>query len=110
MNVYQHAPNPIIWVDPLGLTGTDASGRPSSSAAYSVLARIKLPCDQLSKGRRDHFRYANEQLSGLIQENPGLGESLGSAVTDHVSPGARGGYNGTSPPGLTWHRGAQDPE
>lgn len=109
-NVYQYARNPVQWIDPLGLTGADASGRPLSSTAYSVWARIKLPCNQLSKGRRDHFRYANEQLNGMIQDNPGLGDALGKAVTDHVSPGARGGYSVTSPPGLTWHHSAQDPE
>ncbi len=110
LNVWRYGPNPTQWLDPLGLTGSDASGRPLSSSHYSIWTRIKLPCDQLSKGRRDHFRYANEQLHGQIQDNPGLGDALGDNVVDHVSPGARGGFSTSSPPGLTWHHSAQDPE
>ncbi|HZZ80445.1 MAG TPA: RHS repeat-associated core domain-containing protein [Gemmataceae bacterium] len=49
LNVWRYGPNPTQWLDPLGLTGSDASGRPLSSSHYSIWTRIKLPCDQLSK-------------------------------------------------------------
>lgn len=45
--LYQYAPNPTGWVDPLGLSkccnlGKDASGRPLESSQYSVYAESNL--------------------------------------------------------------------
>ena len=114
-NLYQYAPNPTGWVDPWGLAGraligNDATGRPLSSPNYSLWGRYEMPSDLFNGTREDHFRFANEQLYKQIQRDPNLGTALGSAVTDHVSPGPRGGFSDRSPPGLTWHHSAQDPE
>jgi len=109
INLYQYAPDPIGWIDPWGLTGEDATGRPLSSPNYSVWSQVELPPDQLSGSRADHFKYANEHLNTQIQNNPAFGESLPSGVVEHVQPGPRGGFKATSPPEMSWHHNAQDP-
>jgi RHS repeat-associated protein len=108
-NLYSYVANSTAWFDPLGLSGTDASGRPLSSSNYSVWNRVDLPAEQLSLGRPQHFKYANEQLNSILQKNPDLASALGDDVVQHVQPGARGGFSGESPPGLSWHHYEPDP-
>jgi RHS repeat-associated protein len=116
LNFYQYAPDPLQWIDPLGLakrkrdlSGTDASGRPLSSPFYSSWVRTKIPCDLFQGTRAQHFKDANEQLYNMIKQDPSLGTALGPKVVSHVQPGKRGGFSDKSPPGLTWHHNAQDP-
>lgn len=108
-NVYRYALNPVNWIDPLGYSGVDGSGRPLSSPNYSVWTQYELPESQFGEGRRSHFQWANEQLHTQVQNDPALGEALGRDVLDHVQPGARGSYSGESPPEMSWHHNAQEP-
>ncbi|WP_156171173.1 RHS repeat domain-containing protein [Yersinia aldovae] len=109
VNPYGYVHNPLGWVDPLGLTGTDASGRPLSSLNYSVWHQAEIPADIQSGTRAQHFRNANQQLYEAIQKNPDLGQSLPPEVVAHVQPKPRGGFSDKSPPDQTWHHNAQDP-
>uniref|UniRef100_UPI001643812C RHS repeat-associated core domain-containing protein n=1 Tax=Yersinia aldovae TaxID=29483 RepID=UPI001643812C len=109
MNPYAYVHNPLGWVDPLGLTGTDASGRPLSSLNYSVWHQAEIPADIQSGTRAQHFRNANQQLYEAIQKNPDLGQSLPPEVVAHVQPKPRGGFSDKSPPDQNWHHNAQDP-
>ncbi|WP_186367399.1 RHS repeat-associated core domain-containing protein [Yersinia aldovae] len=108
-NPYGYVHNPLGWVDPLGLAGTDASGRPLSSPNYSVWHQAEIPVDIQSGTRAQHFRNANQQLYEAIQRNPDLGQSLPPEVVAHVQPKPRGGFSDKSPPSQTWHHNAQDP-
>ena len=108
-NVFQYAPNPTGWIDPFGLSCVDGSGRPISSPHYSVWQQFEIPVDVQPGSRSQHFRNANEQLYNVIQSNPSLANQLPSEVVSHVQPGSRGGFQGTSPPGQTWHHNAQNP-
>ena len=69
-----------------------------------------MPCKLHDGTREDHFRFANEQLHNQIKSDPTLAVALGPDVVEHVSPGPRGGFSDRSPPGMTWHHSAQDPE
>jgi len=109
-NLYQYAPNPCSWIDPLGLEGVDATGRPLSSPNYSAWDTVELPVEQFPKDRPDHFKYANEQLYNKISADPGLKEILSPELVDHVTPGSRGGFSDRSPPGMSWHHNEQDPK
>jgi RHS repeat-associated protein len=109
LNVYIYAPNPPGWIDPWGLSGSDATGRPLSSPNYSVWYQTEIPEELHSGSRSSHFRNANGQLHTTIQNNPELANKLPPEVVKHVEPGARGGFSGNSPPGHSWHHNAQDP-
>jgi len=43
LNLYSYALNPINWIDPLGWSGIDGSGRPLSSSQYSVWTSVEMP-------------------------------------------------------------------
>ncbi|WP_211283555.1 HNH endonuclease, partial [Xenorhabdus budapestensis] len=109
LNPYGYVHNPVGWVDPWGLNGTDATGRPLSSPNYSVWYQTEIPEELHSGSRSSHFRNANGQLYNTIQNNPELKGKLPAEVINHVQPGARGGFKGNSPPGHSWHHNAQDP-
>lgn len=109
MNLQSYARNPISWIDPLGWSEIDASGRPLSSPHYSVWHQVELPAAQWPLGRPDHFKYGNEQLHKALQLHPELAQALGPDVVNHVKPGARGAYSSKSPPKLTWHHNEQNP-
>ncbi|WP_414477536.1 HNH endonuclease [Photorhabdus khanii] len=99
----------MSFVDPLGLTGFDASGRPLSSPNYSVWYQTDIPADLHSSSRPKHFNNANKQLYEAIQKNPSLAKSLPPEIVAHVQLGPKGGFERTSPPNHSWHHNAQDP-
>ncbi len=101
--------NPLEWVDPLGHSLVDATGRPLSSSNYSVWVKLDIPSKIHSDSRRVHFQNADQQLFEAIQRDPSLAKMLPSEIVDHVQPGARGAFAGTSPPNHSWHHNAQDP-
>ncbi|GKQ48975.1 hypothetical protein PSTH2693_27485 [Pseudomonas syringae pv. theae] len=86
-NLYQYAPSPIGWIDPLGWTGLDASGRPLSSSQYSVWSSVEMPTEIHGAGRGTHFKYANEELYNRTLKNPELKSALPPEVVEHVQPG-----------------------
>ena len=83
--------------------------RPNESPHYSVEFSAQLSED-LYPGRSEnaHFADANRQLYEAIQGDTEFGAALESrypGITEHVTPGPRGGYSRTPPTeqGLTWH-------
>ncbi|XVJ98481.1 HNH endonuclease (plasmid) [Burkholderia vietnamiensis] len=109
-NVYQYAPNPILWTDALGLarelSGCDSSNRPLSSIQYSVLHEVQLAPGQEVGSDPSHFREANRQFDAAMQSDPQFKQMMDqhySGVSDHVAAGPRGGYKSSAPPGFSWH-------
>jgi RHS repeat-associated protein len=109
-NLYQYVVNPTTWVDPLGWTGIDASGRPLSSFQYSVWTSVEMPSSIHGSNRSAHFRYANEELYKRALQHPELKAALPPEVVQHIQPGPRGGFKPTSPPNHSWHHNAQAPK
>ncbi|RMM83252.1 YD repeat protein [Pseudomonas coronafaciens pv. striafaciens] len=109
-NLYQYAPNTNGWIDPLGWTGLDASGRPLSSSQYSVWSSVEMPTEIHGSGRSTHFKYANEELYNRTLKNPELKSALPPEVVEHIQPGPRGGFSDRSPPNHSWHHNAQSPK
>ncbi len=95
-----------------GLLGTDELAdlpRPPTSPNYSVEFRAKIS-SRLYPGRSEHahFADANRQLHEAFQGDPGFARAMEQrypGITEHVSPGPRGGFNRSSPTdqGLVWH-------
>lgn len=109
-NIYQYAPNPILWTDALGLarelSGCDSSNRPLSSSQYSVLHEVQLAPGQEVGSDPSHFREANRQFDAAMQSDPQFKQMMDqhySGVSDHVAAGPRGGYKSSAPPGFSWH-------
>ncbi|MGQ7249540.1 RHS repeat-associated core domain-containing protein [Halomonas sp. V046] len=117
-NLYQYAPNPTGWVDPLGLSKSccggqfDTTGRPLSSRQYSVYAESNLTPGEHYPGRSDraHFQEGNRQLHEQFQSNPNFAASMDSqypGIVDRVKPGPMGAHTRAAPypgrEGLTWH-------
>jgi RHS repeat-associated protein len=109
-NLYRYVLNPTGWIDPLGWTGFDASGRPLSSSQYSVWTSVEMPQDIHASGRPTHFRYANEELYNRTLKYPELNSALPPEVVEHIKPGPRGGFSDRSPPNHSWHHNAQTPK
>ena len=86
--------------------------RPSTSPYYSVVTDSTLRPGTFTASDANHFRQANRQLYEMMQADSTLAAELESeypGITDHVTPGARGGFADTSPPGLTWHHDPKTP-
>ena len=86
--------------------------RPASSPHYSVLQRVELRPGTLSASDGNHFRQGNRQVHEMMQADPKIAariEAQFPGVTSHVTPGPRGGFADTSPPGLTWHHHPDKP-
>ncbi len=92
-NLYRYVPNRTGWIDPLGWTRFDASGRPLSSSQYSICTSVKMPQDIHASGRPAHFRYANEELYNRTLEYPELNSDLPPEVVEHIKPGPRGEFS-----------------
>ena len=86
--------------------------RPLTSPNYSVLMEAELKLGTYMASDANHFRQANSQLYQMIQGDTSLGtlfEAQYPGITDFVTPGPRGGFADTSPPGLTWHHDPETP-
>lgn len=87
-------------------------GRPSSSPAYSVVIEARLRPGTFTASDAAHFRQANKQLYEMIRTDPQLAARLEAqypGITQHVTPGPRGGFADTPPPGFSWHHHPKQP-
>jgi RHS repeat-associated protein len=109
-NLYHYVLNPTVWIDPLGWTGFDGSGRPLSSSQYSVWTSVEMPQEIHASGRPIHFRYANEELYNRMLKYPELNSALPPEVVEHIQLGPRGGFSDRSPPNHSWYHNAQTPK
>lgn len=110
VNIFQYAPNPVQWIDPLGLardlSGCDRSGRPLESSQYSVLYEMQLDPESVKGTDTSHFREANKKLNTALSGDSSYKDMMDShfpGISDHVSPGPRGGYSSDAPKGYSWH-------
>jgi RHS repeat-associated protein len=61
-NFYRYAPNPTLWLDPLGLAPYVVIGEGQSAVeAYAAAMRRKLPCDE--------FRTIGKEWPGLMAQS-----------------------------------------
>ncbi|MBH0690094.1 RHS domain-containing protein, partial [Salmonella enterica] len=107
INLYQYAPNPIRWIDPLGLYNGEGIRTPGE---YTVYYQHQLPTGDYTKSDDYHFKNANEGLYNAMNQDPQLRASLERrypGIYEHVSPGARNGYSSEPPRGTTWHHANQ---
>nr|WP_241510370.1 RHS repeat-associated core domain-containing protein [Burkholderia seminalis] len=91
INVYQYAPNPILWTDALGLarelSGCDSSNRPLSSSQYSVLHEVQRAPGQEVGSDPSHFREARGRSIAVVTRGRRnvIGRASGREYVGHAS-------------------------
>ncbi len=95
-NLYQYAPNPLGWIDPLGLSTRPNNGNYNIFHDYSLDPKYRYSSDgvQFNRANTDFINKMNSDLSfrrDMLGRHPALGEWLNNP------------NKASSPPGLTWH-------
>ncbi|EPV2478830.1 RHS repeat-associated core domain-containing protein [Enterobacter ludwigii] len=104
-NLYQYAPNPLGWVDPLGLYRGEGE---RGLGKYHVFHEHTLDSSEYTLTDKEHFSRANESVYKRLQVDPDFKRELQvkyPGVVEHVQPMKNGKFRGSSPKGMTWHHG-----
>ncbi|EFE96277.1 RHS repeat-associated core domain-containing protein [Serratia odorifera] len=105
LNLYQYAPNPLGWIDPLGLYRGEGE---RDLGKYHVFHEHTLDSSEYTMTDKEHFSRANESVYKRLQVDPDFKRELQvkyPGVVEHVQPMRNGKFRGTSPKGMTWHHG-----
>ncbi|QCT21066.1 type IV secretion protein Rhs [Jejubacter calystegiae] len=105
LNLYQYAPNPLGWVDPLGLYKGEGQ---RGLGKYHVFHEHRLGPSEYTLTDKEHFSRANESVHQRLQVDSEFKRELQTkypGVVEHVQPMRNGKYRGSSPKGMTWHHG-----
>ena len=105
LNLYAYAPNPLGWVDPLGLYRGEGE---RSLGKYHVFHEHTLDSSEYTMTDKEHFSRANESVYRRLQMDPEFKRTMQTkypGVVKHVQPSSKGAFRGSSPPEMTWHHG-----
>ncbi|EOF5702114.1 RHS domain-containing protein, partial [Salmonella enterica] len=96
INLYAYAPNPLSWIDPLGLANRLNNGKYNIFHDYSLDPKYKYSSDgvQFNRANTDFINRMNSDPSfrrDMLGRHPALGDWL------------KNPNKASSPPGLTWH-------
>ncbi|ECY6497910.1 hypothetical protein AVF63_04415, partial [Salmonella enterica subsp. enterica serovar Infantis] len=96
INLYAYAPNPLSWIDPLGLANRPNNGKYNIFHDYSLDPKYKYSSDgvQFNRANTDFINRMNSDPSfrrDMLGRHPALGDWL------------KNPNKASSPPGLTWH-------
>ncbi|PQO94007.1 type IV secretion protein Rhs [Massilia phosphatilytica] len=103
INSFQYAPNPVGWVDPLGLASFDPG-------VYDAHFEARLPKDMYRLTDAEHFSEGNRQLYYAIKNDPALAAALEArypGISEYVAPTRLGTFRGRAFAGTTWHHHGQ---
>ncbi|AWQ19648.1 Rhs family protein [Pantoea ananatis] len=95
-NLYQYAPNPLSWVDPLGL-----ASRPDNGLYHIFNDHQVNPANRYSSDSVQ-FRQANKDLISRMDIDPEFRKDLIQRYHG-LTEWSKTGNMSNSPPGLTWH-------
>ncbi|NUF78645.1 type IV secretion protein Rhs [Snodgrassella sp. ESL0323] len=102
-NLYQYAPNPLMWVDPLGWYAGEGE---RELGKYHVFHEHNLDPSEYKLSDKAQFRRANQSIYERLQNDPAFRREMQTkypGVVAHVQPNSKGKFKSKSPPGLTWH-------
>ncbi|EAQ7256370.1 hypothetical protein GFP93_22615 [Salmonella enterica] len=103
LNLYAYAPNPIRWIDPLGLYNGEGQ---RELGKYNVFHSHTLNTSEYSLSDREHFKRGNQSVYERMKNDPAFRREMQTkylGVVEHVQPSANGKFRGDAPPGMTWH-------
>ncbi|MBN6033096.1 HNH endonuclease [Pantoea ananatis] len=104
-NLYQYAPNPLSWVDPLGLYKGEGQ---RGLGKYHVFHEHTLDSSEYKLTDKEHFSRANESVYNRLQTDPEFKRELQTkypGVVEHIQPMKNNKFRGSSPKNMTWHHG-----
>ena len=102
-NLYQYAPNPLGWIDPLGLYKGEGE---RGLGKYHVFHEHALDPSEYDLKDSEHFRRGNQSVYERLQKDSVFKQEMQTkypGVVEHVQPNSRGNFSKYSPPDMTWH-------
>ncbi|NDO83943.1 type IV secretion protein Rhs [Citrobacter sp. NCU1] len=102
-NLYQYAPNPIRWIDPLGLYNGEGQ---RELGKYHTFYQHTLDASEYGLSDAEHFRRGNQSAYERMQNDPAFRREMQTkypGVVEHIQPSSTGKFSKYSPPGMTWH-------
>jgi RHS repeat-associated protein len=99
-NLFQYAPNPVGWVDPLGLETRPNNGKYNISHDHTVPAANRYSSDAVQ------FRGANKEFISKMNSDPAFRKDMlrrNPSLAEWMKTGNHSG----SPAGHTWHHHEQ---
>ena len=102
-NLYQYAPNGLMWIDPLGLYNGEGK---RGLGKYHVFHEHVLDHSEYLLSDKKQFQKANQALYERIQKDPAFKKEMQKkypGLVEYVQPNSRGNFKTGSPPGATWH-------
>jgi len=103
LNLYHYAPNPLGWIDPLGLYAGEGQ---RELGRYHVFHEHILNTSEFYLSDREHFKIGNQSIYERMHSDPSFRRDMQKkypGLAEHVQPGASGRFKGDAPPGMTWH-------
>ncbi len=103
LNTYAYAPNPLTWIDPLGLYAGEGD---RGLGKYHVFHEHTLNTSEYGLSDAEHFRRGNQSVYERMQHDPAFKREMQTKyprVVEHVQPNSRGNFKPTAPKGMTWH-------
>jgi RHS repeat-associated protein len=95
-NLHSYSPNPVSWVDPLGLETRPNNGQYNIFHDYTVPASNRYSSDGVQ------FNRANADLVGKMNTNPAFRRDMLGRYPE-LGEWMKTGNRAGSPAGLTWH-------
>ncbi|WP_242688728.1 HNH endonuclease [Photorhabdus tasmaniensis] len=103
MNLYTYAPNPLLWIDPLGLYKGEGQ---RGLGKYHMFHEHTLNPSEYQLSDRQHFKRGNASVYKRLQTDLEFRREMQTkypGTVEHVQPSSRGHFKGDAPTGMTWH-------
>ncbi|HAV1239623.1 TPA: Rhs-family protein [Salmonella enterica] len=96
LNLYQYAPNPLGWIDPLGLANRPNNGK------YHIFFEHQVDSSNRYSSDAVQFNRANDALIKRMNNDPAFRRDM---LRRHPELGnwLKNGRKSSSPSGFTWH-------
>ncbi|WP_317233289.1 HNH endonuclease [Serratia fonticola] len=96
MNLYAYAPNPLTWIDPLGLANRPNNGIYKIFFEHTVNASNRYSSDAVQ------FKRANDALIKRLNTDAAFRRDMFNRYPE-LSNWMKNGSKSSSPAGFTWH-------
>ena len=103
-NTFAYAPNPIGWIDPLGLANRENNGKYKAFTEYTVPEKFRYCSDKVQ------FSLANQSFINQLDTNPNFRKKMYSKYPELIEWRKTGDMTsspnwgkGKDKAGLTWH-------
>ncbi|TEW80385.1 type IV secretion protein Rhs, partial [Serratia marcescens] len=96
LNLYQYAPNPLMWVDPLGLSNRPNNGK------YHIFQENTIAPGNIYSSDAVQFNRANTEFIARMDADPSFRRDMLGRYPE-LGEWMKNPNKASSPPVLTWH-------